>query len=182
MRRFRFLMAALACSVLPAILSAQQGHPPEATPIPSAGLPEIPASPIARDVQAPSPAVRKLKYYFYASAQRHPLTPRDVSMREAVQSLGVDKHRFVRCELKDGTHFIGGITNIQLGYFGISQGIMNGREIKYSELKQPPEPVPAVGEHFVNGLKWTGLVAGCVAVSPLAIIFLPLMLTGVISD
>jgi hypothetical protein len=99
-----------------------------------------------------------------------------------VESLGIDKHRFVRCELKDGSHVIGGITAINLEEFAITQGIMNGRQLHYSELKHPPEPVPAVGEHFVNGLKWTGLVAACVALSPLAVVFYPLVLAGIITD
>jgi hypothetical protein len=103
-------------------------------------------------------------------------------MRDAVQSLGIDKHRFVLCKLKDGSHFVGGIGSIHYGDFKISQGIMNGREIKYSELKEAPQSVPAVAEHFANGMKWTGLVAVCVALSPLVIVFYPLVLAGVISD
>jgi hypothetical protein len=59
---------------------------------------------------------------------------------------------------------------------------MNGREIKYSELKEAPQSVPAVAEHFANGMKWTGLVAACVALSPLVIVFYPLVLAGVITD
>jgi hypothetical protein len=103
-------------------------------------------------------------------------------MREAVELLGIDKHRFVRCELKDGSHVIGGITAVNFAQFAISQGIMNGRHLQYSELKQPPEPIPAVGEHFINGLKWTGVVAVCVALSPLAVAFYPLVLAGIITD
>ena len=99
-----------------------------------------------------------------------------------MESLGIDKHRFVRCELKDGSYVIGGITAINFAQFAISQGIMNGRHLQYSELKHPPEPVPAVGEHFVNWLEWTGVVAGCLVLSPLLVILLPLMAAGVISD
>jgi hypothetical protein len=182
MRRLPLILATLVCALVPALLAAQDDLPQQTPPTSSEDLPQNPESSRASAAQVTKPPVRIRRPGFYNFANRHPLTPRDVSMREAVQSLGIDKHQFVRCELKDGSHFIGGITNIQFGYFRISQGIMNSREINYSELKQPPQSVPAAGEHIVNGLKWTGFVAVCVVLSPIAIAMLPLLFTGVISD
>jgi hypothetical protein len=182
MRHLSLILATLVCALVPAPLSAQEGLPKQTSPNMSVDDSQDPDSTRTSAVQAAKPPVRARRPGFYNSANRHPLTPRDVSMREAVESLGIDKHRFVRCELKDGSHFVGGITNIQFGYFGISQGIMNGREIKYSELRQPPQSIPAAGEHIANGLKWTGFVAVCVVLSPVAVVMLPLLLTGVISD
>jgi hypothetical protein len=126
--------------------------------------------------------VRICRHAFYSSARRHPVTPREVSLREAVQSLGTDGHRFVRCELKDGSHFTGGIKSIQFAAFTISQGITGVRQINYSDLKEPPRPGAAVGAHFANGLKWTAVVAASIAVSPLVIPLLALIFTGVIND
>ena len=182
MTQRRLILATLVCSLLSAIISAQEQTPQETSTAASANPAQSPVSSTNTAANGQAPSARTRGRRFYASAQRHPLTPHEVSMREAVQSLGIDKHRFVLCELKDGSHFVGGIGDIQFTYFRISKGIMNGREINYSELKQAPRPVPAVGEHFVNGLEWTGFVAVCVALSPLVIVFYPLVLAGVISD
>ena len=184
MRNRHLILATLTYAMISPILSAQeQAEAPLETFLATSENPAqnpVPATKSAAKSQARP--VRTRGPYFYCSARRHPLTPHDVSMREAVESLGIDKHRFVRCELKDGAHVIGGITAINLEEFAITQGIMNGRQLHYSELKQPPEPVPAVGGHFVNGLKWTGLVAACIALSPLAVVFYPLVLAGIITD
>ncbi len=182
MWRLSLIISILVCALVPALLTAQDDPPQKAPPTTTANFPQNPESPSTSAAQSEKPPVRTRRPGFYNSANRHPITPRDVSMREAVQSLGIDKHRFVRCELKDGSIFIGGITNIQFGYFGISRGIMNNREISYSELQQPPQPIPAAGEHLVNSLKWTGFVAVCVVLSPIAVAMIPLLLTGVIDD
>ena len=181
MRHRQLILATLVCALASAILSAQEDVPQEFSPAPLANLPQaLNSTTTAAHVQRP-PA-RTPGHHFYASVRRHPLTPREVSMRDAVESLGIDKHRFVRCELKDGSQFVGGIDDIQFAYFRISKGILNNREINYSELEQAPQPIPAVGEHLVNGLQWTGLVAACVVFSPLVVIFYPLVLAGVITD
>lgn len=182
MKRYHSILVILVCTLFSAALSAQEQPPQETSFAPSVNSAQSPVPSSNTAAAAQTPAVTTRGPYFYFSARWHPLTPHDVSMREAVQSLGIDKHRFVRCELKDGSHLVGGIGSIQFGSFRISQGIMNGREIKYSELKEAPQPVPAVGEHVANGLKWTGLVAACVALSPLVIIFYPLVLAGVLTD
>ena len=179
MRRRPLILTTLVCTLFSPILSAQAEVPQEPAAHASVNLPQAPGS---STTPAQQPSVRTRWRYMYNSAHRHPITPRDVSMREAVQSLGVDKHRFVRCELRDGSHVIGGITGVHFAQFAVSQGIMNSRLINYSELKQPPEPVPAAGEHFVNGLEWTGVVAGSLAIAPLVVALFPLMAAGVISD
>jgi hypothetical protein len=178
MRHRHLILATVVCALLPAILSPQELLPQETSPAASLNPTQNPLSSAYAAPKAQTPA-RNRGPYFYSSAKRHPLTPHDVSMREAVESLGIDKHRFVRCELKDGSHVIGGLTSANFAEFAISQGIMNGRHLHYSELKQPPEPVPAVGEHLFNGLKWTGVVAVCVALSPLVVVLYPL---GIITD
>lgn len=177
------ILVTLVCTLLfSATLPAQEQAPQETSFAALVNPAQNPVSPTNTAANTQAPAVTRRGSYFYASAKRYPLTPRDVSMREAVQLLGIDKHRFVLCELKNGSHFVGGIGDIQFAYFRISQGIMNGREINYSELKEAPQSVPAASEHFANGLKWTGLVAVCVALSPLVIVLYPLVLAGVISD
>ena len=178
----RLILAILVCALFAALISAQEPAPQETSRVATENSAQNAVSSSNTTVDAHGPAVRTPRLYFYTSAHRHPLTSRDVSMRDAVQSLGIDKHRFVLCKLKDGSHFVGGIGSIHSGDFRISQGIMNGREIKYSELKEAPQSVPAVAEHFANGMKWTGLVAACVALSPLVIVFYPLVLAGVITD
>lgn len=182
MKQRQLILATLLCTLFSAILSAQEQASQETFAPASVNPALYPVSSTNRPVNAQPPAARTRGPYFYSSAKRHPLTPCDVSMREAVESLGIDKHRFVLCELKDGSHLVGGIGYIQFASFRISQGIMTGREINYAGLKVAPQYVPAVGEHFANGLKWTGLVAACVALSPLAIVFYPLVLAGVLTD
>jgi hypothetical protein len=162
------ILATLVCTLFSVTLSAQAQEKiqQETSFVASVHPAQNPVSSTNTAANAQSQPARTRGSYFFASAKRHPLTPRDVSMREAVESLGIDKHRFVRCELKDGTHVICGISSLKCAEFAITQGIMNGRHLQYSELKQPPEPIPAVGEHFLNGLKWTGVVVVCVAVLP----------------
>lgn len=182
MTRLSLILATVACLLLSALLAAQE--------VPQTGLPPSFSAPLSQNPVYAATAVAASQTppkqfhgaYFFSSARRHPMTPRDISMREAVEALGTDKHRFVGCALRDGSHFVGGITQIGFESFTISNGIMGGRLIKYSDLQNPPEHVPAVGEHVVNGLKWTGVVAACVALSPIAIALFPLIITGVITD
>lgn len=181
MRYLHIALATLALALIPNLLSAQVEPIQQSSVEDSTSLSEPPASaPPTPQIQTPPRPARTPHRYFLTN--KHPLTPREVSMREAVESLGIDKHRFVLCELKDGSHFLGGIGDIKFATFRISKGIMNSRDISYSELKEAPQPVPAIGEHLANGLKWTGLVAACVVFSPLVIVFYPLVLAGVITD
>ena len=177
-------LAVFAFLLLPTLLPAQTGGIQELPlpPAPSFRL-SPPASNATAITPAPNPCHKCPRHaYLFAQPLQKPLTPRDVQMREVVQALGVDKHRFVRCRLNDGSQLVGGITFIHQGKFVISQGIWNSREIAYSELREAPQPTVAVGEHLENGLNWTGLVATCVVLSPLVIPLIPLMFTGVIAD
>jgi hypothetical protein len=79
---------------------------------------------------APHPRIHRGPAFFH-SAHRRPLTPQDVATREAVELLGVDRHRFVRCELKDGSSSVGGILNIERDGIYLSQGIMGQKKIYY---------------------------------------------------
>src|SRR5215475_7367176 len=155
MKRRALPLAILAVLLLPALSHAQTDSVQE--------LPLPPVSPWllqpARSQPAisPKPCNCGRRARFYASAWKKPLTPPEVQMREAVQALGVDRHRFVRCRLKNGLQFVGGITSIHQRNFVISQGIWNSKGILYAELEEKPRPVAAIGEHLENGLKWTGL-------------------------
>jgi hypothetical protein len=111
-----------------------------------------------------------------------PLTPEELGYRDAVRGLGTDDHRFVHFELSNGKVLTGPILSIGDRGFAVRNGIFGHHSISYSELKAAPYPVAAVGTHLVNALKWTGVVAGCIAVIPLAAVFYPLVMAGVIQD
>jgi hypothetical protein len=111
-----------------------------------------------------------------------PLTTEELAYRDAVRSLGIDAHRFVHCDLVGGKVRTGAIVHISDGGFTLRDGIIQSTPIRYSQLTAPPRPVPAVGTHTVNALKWTGLVAGCVAAAPLVLVFYPLVWAGVLKD
>jgi hypothetical protein len=111
-----------------------------------------------------------------------PLTTEELAYRDAVRSLGIDAHRFVHCDLVEGKVRTGAIVHISDDGFTLRDGIIESTLIRYSQLTAAPRRVPAVGTHMVNALKWTGFVAGCIAVVPLAIVVYPLVLAGVITD
>ena len=109
-----------------------------------------------------------------------PLTPEEISYREAVRKLGVHKHQFVHCELPNGKVRTGVITSIRDDGFTLKDGILIAQWIPYSDLKAAPRPVAAVGTRIGQGFKWTGLVAGCIAaVPPVAVL---LVFTGLLAD
>ena len=176
-------LAVFAFLLFPVLLNAQSDEIQE-FPLPPA--PSFLLSPAFDNGAVTAPAAKPCRCprraHLFAQRLERPLTPRDMQMREVVQTLGVNNHRFVRCLLKDGSNVVGGITDIRQGEFGLTQGIMSGKRISYWELAQPPRPVAAIGEHTLNGLKWTGLIAGGVAASPLLIVFIPLLFAGVIQD
>jgi hypothetical protein len=111
-----------------------------------------------------------------------PLTPEELGYRDAVRALGTDSHRFVRCQLSNGSVRTGAIIRITDDGFFLRDGIMGSSLIPYSRLAASPVRVAAVGTHILSGLKWTGLVAGCVAAIPLVVVLYPLVLAGVIAD
>jgi hypothetical protein len=100
-----------------------------------------------------------------------PLTPEEISFREAVQKLGVHKHRFVHCELANRKVRTGVITEIRDDGFILKDGIIVSQWIRYTDLNAAPRPVAAVGTRIGHGLKWTGVVVGCVAGSPLILLY-----------
>lgn len=111
-----------------------------------------------------------------------PLTPEEISYRDAVQKLGIHRNRFVHCELPNGKVRTGVITEIRDDGFTLKDGIIIAQWIPYTDLKAAPRPVPAVGTRIAQGFKWTGLVAGCVAAIPFVVVFYPLVLVGAIKD
>jgi hypothetical protein len=111
-----------------------------------------------------------------------PLTVEETSYRDAVRKLGIDKHRFVHCELYNGKVRTGVITQISYDGFMLRDGIILAQWIPYTDLKAAPRPVPAVGTRIGQGFKWTGLVVGCVAAIPFVAAFYPLVLLGAIQD
>ena len=111
-----------------------------------------------------------------------PLTPEELAYRDVVRALGKNDHRFVHCELAGGKIRTGAIVAIDESGFSLRDGILLSTRIRYSQLTASPRTVPAVGTHVVNALKWTGLVVGCIAAAPLALVFYPLVAAGVIKD
>jgi hypothetical protein len=170
----------LAVFLHPCSLLAQEDHAP-VQPLPTPVVQSTSESAV-QPPQVTPPLPQRRRRRFFGSAYAHPLTPHDLAMREAVRTLGTDRHHFVRCELLDGRVVTGGILTIGPQEFRLSQGIMGVQAIRYSSLKSAPLHDPAPAEHFLNGLKWSGVVAGCIAASPLVLVFYPLVLAGVIQD
>jgi hypothetical protein len=96
-----------------------------------------------------------------------PLTPEEISYREAVRKLGVNKQRFVHCELPNGKVRTGVITEIRDEGFTLKDGILISQWIPYSDLKAAPRRVPAVGTRIGQGFKWAGVGLGVAALIPL---------------
>lgn len=96
----------------------------------------------------------------------------------AVQKLGVDKHRYVHCDLPNGKIRTGVILQIGEKGFLLKDGIIDAQWIRFTDLRAQPRRVPAIGTHIVHGLKWGGLVVGAVAVIPL----IPFFAFGLIND
>jgi hypothetical protein len=96
-----------------------------------------------------------------------PLTPEEISYREAVRKLGVNKNHFVHCELPNGKVRTGVITEIRDDGFKLKDGIIISQWIPYTDLKAAPRPVAAVGTRIGQGFKWAGVGLGIVALIPL---------------
>jgi hypothetical protein len=110
------------------------------------------------------------------------LSPEELSYRETVQKLGVNTHRFVHCDLPHGKVRTGVITQIRDDGFMLKDGILISQWIPYTDLKAAPRPVAAVGTRIGHGFKWAGVVTGCIAAVPLALVFYPLVAAGLIAD
>src|SRR6266853_1706308 len=68
------------------------------------------------------------------------LTPEEISYREAVGKLGVDKHRFVHCELPNGKVRTGVITESRDDGFTLKDGIIVSQWIPLQTSRPHPGP------------------------------------------
>lgn len=119
----------------------------------------------------------------YLKQLKHPLTPRDQEMRAAVRKLGTSHWRFVHVELQGDKIVTGNVVGIADDGFSLETGLLgSGRFVAYREVVTAPREVAAVGTRTLRGLEWTGFVTACVAAIPLAVVFYPLVLAGVIQD
>lgn len=182
MRFLKIISLFLASFVASSSAVLAQSTPQEEQQIPAPTVPPSTES-IPKVQQVISPRCEYASQQFYASAHRRPLTPHDLAMREAVRALGVDRHRFVHFELIDGRSVTGGILSIGQEEFCLSRGILDVTAVPYSSLRVPPQHDPAPADHFLNGMKWTGLVAEIVVATPVVLVlYYPLVAAGVIKD
>jgi hypothetical protein len=100
-----------------------------------------------------------------------PLTPEEISYRNAVQKLGIHRNRFVHCELPNSKVRTGVITEIRDDGFMLKDGIFISQWIPYTDLKAAPRPVPAVGTRIGQGFKWAGVGLGVALLIPLFPLF-----------
>jgi hypothetical protein len=100
-----------------------------------------------------------------------PLTPEELSYREAVRKLGVDKHLFVHCELRSGKVRTGVIEQFNDEGLELKSGIVSWQFISYADLKAAPRPVSALGTRIGLGFKWVGLAVVTIPLLPFAFLF-----------
>jgi hypothetical protein len=81
-----------------------------------------------------------IRHRFLASTHTHPLPPEGAAVRDRIRALGVNCHRFVVVDLRDGCSITGGIRFI------------GEIRIQYTSLKHAPLSTAAPAEHFENGL------------------------------
>jgi hypothetical protein len=96
-----------------------------------------------------------------------PLTPEEISYRDAVQKLGIHRNRFIHCELPIGKVRTGVITEIRDDGFMLKDGIFISQWVPYTDLKAAPRPVLAVGTRIGQGFKWAGVGLGVALLIPL---------------
>ena len=97
------------------------------------------------------------------------LTTEQIAYRESVRALGTDDHQFVHIELISGEVRTGAIISMDDSGFQLRVGIFYTNYVSYSQLKNQPRHVPAVGTHIANGFKWVGMGVGAALLMP----FLP---------
>jgi hypothetical protein len=120
---------------------------------------------------------------FFRSASQHPLTPREVALRESVYELASHPKQYAHVRLADGKVLTGTISNAGHDTFLVRSHILgDGHTVRYDQLAEPPRPVLAVGTRAVKSLEVTGLVALCIVALPLFVVLFPLIMTGIISD
>jgi hypothetical protein len=134
-------------------------------------------------VSSGNPIRRHMRAAFFNSARQHPLTPREVALRESVYDLASHPKQYAHVRLADGKVLTGTISNADHDTFLVRSHILaDGYTVHYDQLVEPPRPVLAVGTRAVKGLEVTGLVALCILAIPLIVALYPLILTGIISD
>ncbi len=134
-------------------------------------------------VSSGSPIKRHIRAAFFNSARQHPLTPREVALRESVYELASHPKQYAQVRLADGKVLTGTISNADHDSFQVRSHILgDGHTVRYDQLAEPPRPVLAVGTRAVKGLEVTGLVALCIVAIPLFVVLYPLILTGIIAD
>jgi len=105
----------------------------------------------------------------FASGQ--PQLSQESSYKIAVEKFGVNKHRFLRCELKSGRSHTGVVQEIREDRFLLKDGIFAERWISYTQLKSSPRAVQAVGPRIGQGFKWVGLALVTIPLLPFAPLF-----------
>jgi hypothetical protein len=180
MRRPKKLCALLLIAGLSVSTAVRaQAQVEEIGPLPTALSPEqlqssLQLGPAVPEPQQPCPCLSRPKPVV--------LGPEAISYRSAVQKLGVNKHRYVHCELPNGKVRTGVITAIRDEGFTLKDGIIASQWIPYASLKSAPRPVAAVGTRVGQVFKWTGFAVACVTAVPAFILLLPLIAAGAIAD
>lgn len=124
-----------------------------------------------------SPLNCRTTKWILAQPLQHPLTPREVSMRDEVLRLGARRKQFVLCELSDGRKVTGTIGSARVHSFFLNTGLFDRyQEVRYSELRVPPRPVAAVGKKILDGLEIAGMVAVVIVALPIVLPLYPLLL------
>jgi hypothetical protein len=178
--RLLVLFPLLCASLMtPALAQEQSGEmeslPTELSPEQLLGLQQWSVAPIPQEPQ--TRVRRRLPVPVF------PLTPEELSYREAVRKLGVNKNHFVHVDLSNGKVRTGVITEIHDEGFLLKDGLIDIQWVPYTDLKAAPRAVAAVGTRLVHGLKMTGIVTAFVVVVPVAIaLSVPLVILGVIVD
>ena len=148
-----------------------------------AGVPAEKPVPIHEPQPSTTTRFQKARINRYLRQLKHPLSPRDQEMRMSVNKLGTSRWRFVHVELRGHKVVTGNIVGITEEGFNLETGILgSGRFVAYRDVTAAPREVSAVGTRTLRTLEWTGFVTLCVAAIPLAVVFYPLVMAGVIQD
>jgi hypothetical protein len=135
--------------------------------------------PLTAPPRSPEQTHHRLRPMFFQTLYEHPLTPRQVAIRDSVLSLSNRRSQYVRVHLANQLVLTGTICGANRHGFLLQTDIAHWRRIAYSELAEPVRPVAGVGTRMVRGLETTGMVVALIILIPVAI---PLFMTGVISD
>lgn len=185
-RSIAFLFLWLSSSLVPVPLGKCQSPPLELYELPAAPV-QVPAlsEVLAPAPLSPNPVSQARPANVPASQQAAPDAVREDfqigEMRAAVQKLGVQRNRFVHCELRNGQVLTGTIVRIEPRAFYVqTDAVGNPHQVFYANLTSSPRPVPAVGTRLKQGLQWTGVGIGLAVGIPLLVVLSPILyFTGV---